>query len=117
MQERLQILKAPDVVDHEQAALAVELFRDLEHRVVLVLEAGPLAGQRGVDPFELGYDLRLLAERHPEDSAIAGGKDVGVVAHAQRERRLAETAGAVQDHGLAAGVLPPDVQRPCRRCD
>ena len=110
MQKRPQRLKAPHVVDDQQAALAFQLLRDLEHRVVLALEAGPLAGQRGVNPLELGDDLRLLAKRDPQDAAVAGGKHVWVVAHAQRERGLAESAGAVQHHGFAAGVLARAVE-------
>ena len=78
-----QRLKAPHIVDHQEAPLVVQLLRDLEHRVVLVLEAGPLARQRRVQiTLELVDDRRLFAERHPGMPPSHAAKHVGVVAHA-----------------------------------
>ena len=56
MQERFEILCVPDIVDDNEAALAVQFPADLEHGVVLVRETRTLASQCGVDSLELGDD-------------------------------------------------------------
>jgi len=124
VQKGLQMLDAPDVVDHDEAALPIELLRYLDHRFVLTLEPGPLAGQRGINAFELDDDLRLLAERHPEDTAVEGGEDVGVMTDAKSERCLSESSRSMEDDGLAAGILViriqnriDDAMKECRSID
>jgi hypothetical protein len=61
MKKWLQVLRPPHIVDNDQGTLAFEFLRHFEHGVVLAIEAGTLAGQRGVHPFQLRNDVGILA--------------------------------------------------------
>jgi hypothetical protein len=80
LQERLEVLLAPSVVDDEKNAAVAERLAELRRRCVDRLQVRPLAGQ---EHNEIGkrHDepLRLLAELGPKNPVEIGVLNVGVV--------------------------------------
>ena len=100
MQERREVLFAPGIVDHQQAAPIIERFGKRDLGRLDGAEAGPLAGE-GLDQVGDAADqiVGLLAQRDAQDAVAERVLDVAVVAQRVGERRLAEAAGAAQGRG------------------
>jgi hypothetical protein len=112
LQERLQVLLAPNVVDdHEDPAIAQRLPKFRRRRVDR-LKLRPLAGQQG-DEVGKGRDqpLWLLAELSPQDSVEISVLDVGIAGERLGERRLAIAASAAHSAVMPATESPSGSSR------
>jgi len=109
-QERPHVSKVPDVVDHHQTVLALQLLGKRNRGVVLIREARALAGKTRISGEQLPQYVGRLAEGDPEDSIVEGHENPVVVAQLGGEGRLAKTAGAVQSGSNGERIATVRVQ-------
>ena len=87
------------VVDDDETVLLIEPLGEMNRRVVFVQERRALAGERGVQLGQLVLDFRRFTERGPQDAVVERGDNVVVMTERDRQRGLAEAAGALERCG------------------
>jgi hypothetical protein len=101
LQERSQILLAPDVIDDQQNSAVAQRLAELGGCGLDGLDAGALTGQ---DLDQVGNDgqqiCRIFPKFRPQHAVEVGVLDVGVMCQCPGQRGLAIAAGA-----LSAAVM------------
>ena len=98
-QEGLQMGRIPDVVDHDQAVLALQPFRQAGGGVFGIFEGGALASEAGMEFGQGIGQIGRLAQSGPEDSVVEGLDDFFVLAEGGSQGGFAEAAGAGEGGG------------------
>jgi hypothetical protein len=105
MKKGLDAIQLPYIIDNQKAPLPLQPVDKLTSCLHLIVELRPFSGQGRIDARELVLHPGLLAQRDPENSAVAGSDNVIVVANIERERRFAVSTGALKNDGPTARVL------------
>ena len=98
-QEGFQMGRIPDVVDDDQAVLALQPFRQAGGGVFGVFEGWPLAGEAGMELGQGIGQIGRLAQGGPEDAVVEGLDDGLVVAKCCGQGGFAEAAGTGEGGG------------------
>ena len=98
-QEGLQMGRIPDVVDDDQAVLALQPLRQAGGGVFGIFKGGPFAGEAGMELGQGIGQVGRLAQSGPEDAVVEGLDHRLVVAEGGGQGGFAEAAGTGEGGG------------------
>ena len=103
--------RIPDVVDHDQAVLALKPFRQAGGGVFGIFEGGALAGEAGMELGQGIGEVGRLAQGGPEDAVVEGLDDGLVVAEGGGQGGFAEAARTGEGGGDRHRILDLPLQQ------